>query len=306
MMAYPSDLGDPRYPHFMIFYINQNTRSKHYKQESTYNPPTDGQSRPLQENTGNRIGVVQEAGSVAQSLGFRKPYKRMKEAIALPIPNNIQASYGMNYTESEVNWVGNTVLANGGEFGEAGGAIGEGNVIEGISKILQGIGLGLEVAGRRTVGLASNLGISGDDAAIMGGITGKIDNPRTESLFKSTNIRTHNFQFSFMPQSKEEAKTILDIIKKFKMHMHPEIEADSVNSFLIVPDEFDIEFRYDQEANTSIAKIATCFLEAVDVNYTGTGSWVAFSGTDSPIKIDFSLRFREIEPLTRTQIEQGF
>ena len=97
--------------------------------------------------------------------------------------------------------------------------------------------------------------------------------------------------------------------------MHPELAVatqgnnGSVSlegSYLITPSTFDIEFYNISARNEMIHKISTSVLESMDVDYSGSGSWLAFKGTGNPYQVNVSLQFKEIRPMHRTDVIQGY
>ena len=82
------------------------------------------------------------------------------------------------------------------------------------------------------------------------------------------------------------------------MFAAPSINPNSRGRYFIVPAQFDIQFKFKQEENDFIAKISTCVLEAIDVNYAGAGQFASF--TDGmPVDISMQLRFKEADIITR-------
>lgn len=54
---------------------------------------------------------------------------------------------------------------------------------------------------------------------------GKIFNPYMEQIFEAPGFRDHNFSFKLVARNKDEAKTIGQIIKFFKVHMLPNLQG---------------------------------------------------------------------------------
>ena len=51
--------------------------------------------------------------------------------------------------------------------------------------------------------------------------TGKVINPRRETLFVAPELRKFEFAFEFAPRNEKESLAIYDIIKAFKHHAYP-------------------------------------------------------------------------------------
>ncbi len=312
LLEYPENIGGSRYPHYVVFFINVNTRGviNQAAGSVTYEIPQD------QRKTQNNGVVITASSLVPTFIGGKAPTKRLNSAIALHMPEAVVTSSSMEYDTAEANWAGKAIL---GTTEGIKNALASGkDFVTGANKASNPKGgsvlSGAQTATRETIGGILSLGTNGTDGTtLMGGITGKVDNPRTETLFKSTKIRSHEFKYTFYPTSEKDSKIISAIIKKFKLHMHPELQGNNKTagtsadpSFLVVPDEFDIEFYNKNKENTSIHKIATSVLTDMHVDYTGPGGFTAFNGTSNPIQITLSLSFTELEPITRSQVESGY
>jgi hypothetical protein len=129
-------------------------------------------------------------------------------------------------------------------------------------------------------------------------------NERLEQTFKQMNFRQFSFNYVFAPRNKEETDKIQKIIKMFKIHMHPEVGNEQ--TFLIMPDEFDIEFRFNSGINEYLHQIATCALTGLSVNNSPVGSYASFRDNGAPVMISLQLRFTELTPLVREMIEKGY
>lgn len=127
-------------------------------------------------------------------------------------------------------------------------------------------------------------------------------NPFKEVLFEAIDFRSFNFKYRFFPKSREEAKSVEDIIKIFKFHMHPELSANKL--FFIYPSEFEIGYYFENNQNPYFHKFKPCVLESMDISYGGE-QFSSFSD-GNPTEINMTLTFRETEILTKTQIRDGF
>ena len=67
---------------------------------------------------------------------------------------------------------------------------------------------------------------------------------------------------------------------------------------------FNISYKYKSADNDHLNKISTCALENMDISY-GAERFVAYEdGVPQTTKI--SLKFKEMEIITKAQIEEGF
>lgn len=345
-LQYPiSELGEERYPHYTIFYFNETTKAEKEDRPTQSNVPYRGvgvgKSTVLQKKIKTTdlpkedfmksveglasgefgtffkkgfdamLGTIDSAVSNTLSViitpiqKYAPAKKRLKLAVCLPMPTKIRANYNAGYAATdEVGAVGATIFA----------ALSGGATAAGKTALLSAIPAIAGAAVQTASGLlGKNVGTAvteGFDAKGMQQLVSKLSNrvinKRQEQLFNNMDFRTHAFEYLFIPRSKVESDVIYDIIKQFKLAMHPDLADGFGNSILITPAEFDIEFRYKTNENTNVSRISTCALKSMDVNYTAIGEFVAFDGTDNPVAISLDMTFVEMEPLNKTMISKGY
>jgi len=298
-MEYPKGLGTERYPHFTLFYINANSRSKLDTGKEVVFADGVTQESVITENT---AGLALSKSTVGK---ITSPSKRLNYAICLPMPTRIQGNYSAKYTET----------APAGMLGAGLSALFEGHPLEALGAVVQSalssgemtkmLGSLAKDAGYDQLGRGLQERAKSQGEMFAKGV-GAVMNKRQEQLFESINFRDHTMQWLFLPRSKEESDVIFNICKTFKSHMHPELDPLMGSSSLLMPSEFDVEFRYGDSQNQKIHKIATSVLEGVAIDYTAIGEFITFDGYDDPVAIQLSLRFKEMEPLHRGMIEGGF
>ena len=166
-------------------------------------------------------------------------------------------------------------------------------------------------------GIANAMGSNLDAKSMASLGTGTTMNPFREQIFKSVDTRTFSFNYKFVARTAQEAEYINRIITTLKWHMHPELSDGGL--FYIYPSEFNIAYYYEDQINTHLNRISTCVLEHMSVDYGVQGGFAAF-GTPSwspfqedgkampgmPSEINMSLKFRELETMTRERINVGF
>ena len=232
------------------------------------------------------------AASIAGSTN--RSQKRLETSIALHIPNQLQIRYGTQWSEEDTSTALMLPLAGAALKAIVGNAI-TGN-FGGDSPNARSIG-----EGAAAFGLAG--GVPGTNTGVVSAATGLAFNPRKEQVFKGVDFRTFQFDYQFFPRSPGEAKNVLDIIRMFKLHMHPEFK--DTNKFLyIYPSEFDISYFTNGVENTSLHKHTSCVLTEMSVNYTPNGQFTSFpDGT--PTQINLQLTFRELAQLDKPMIQRG-
>ncbi len=215
-----------------------------------------------------------------------RPQKRLKTAIALHIPNQLSIRYGMQWSEDDTSLL--AMAAAGGEE---------------VIKALQSGGKNSDVKG---VGadIIANLALSkGPNAGGNSAALGLAANPKKEQVFKGVDFRTFSFDYQFYPRDSKEASNVLQIIKQFKYHMHPEFK-DTNNFLYIYPSEFDIFYYQGGQENMNLHRHTSCVLTEMNVNYTPNGTFTTFAD-GMPTQINVTLAFRELALLTKDKVKDG-
>jgi hypothetical protein len=243
---------------------------------------------------GGVVGAA--AGTVALGIGgyaisniaasATRKQKRLKTAIALHTPNNLQIRYSTNW-ESEDTATG-TMVGQLADTLTGGGS--------------QSLPSKSEPAIGSTI--AANLAFSKmPNAGMVSAATGLAANPRKEQVFKGVDFRTFSFDYQFFPKSSTEAENVENIIKMFKFHMHPEIK--DVNSYIyLYPSEFDIVYYKDSSENMHIHRHTSCVLVDMVVNYTPNGNFSTFAN-GMPTQINITLQFKELALMDKDMIANG-
>jgi hypothetical protein len=155
--------------------------------------------------------------------------------------------------------------------------------------------------------------------AAIGKATGQILNPHKAVVYQGPGgFRTFSYTFVMVPKSADEALQISNIVRFFKLRMHPGVDGgsiDAIKSFtLSYPDEFAIKYYVNKKAieggdsNTPkpLFRIHNCFLETFGVDYT-TSSLVSFIGDDvQPLTTTMSLAFKETQLITKKDVRDGY
>lgn len=339
--SYPSDLmGSPAYGgNYVIFYINVNIDSKLLKENgggavitddkdftrergpllaenlggATVTAAAVGQAAAtgavagLLANGGSRLVGAIKGGTIAAAPGAigigtaailagstNRQQQRLKTAIALHIPNQLQVRYGTQWSEEDTG----TALLLPYTAGAAIKALG--NLTT----------LNLANAGKEAKDAAAGVaafGLSGmapgTNTAVASAATGLAFNPRKEQVFKGVDFRTFQFEYQFFPRNATESQAVLNIIKMFKIHMHPEFK-DSNKFLYIYPSEFDISYFSNGSENTAIHKHTSCVLTEMTVNYTPNSQFNTFTD-GTPTQINMQLTFRELAQLDKDMAARG-
>ena len=145
---------------------------------------------------------------------------------------------------------------------------------------------------------------------------GKSVNPNMVTQYQGpTTHRTHKFTFQMMPKNRVESKTVANIVKQFKLAMHPDhTHADSMISPIGLfgyPDEFTITFfingqPQDGQQGNGLFKIGRSALTDISVDYTTQDTVAFFEDANYPVTTELTLEFQEIYLMHRGLIRKGY
>ena len=313
-MVYPSDLGSMRRKHWVNFYISVPEKSSYAK---TQIPLIPGIS--LNSSTNTTAGVNQfvenaTTGNLTAINDFDNPslesklYKwtvtpgttKLTSVVSLYMPDTFAVDQHAMYDTVSLTEA----------LGTLGGAAG---IADEAVKSLQDA---ISLTGNNGNAL-SNLGAFGTLIAegLSSGILndpnialrpmGRAVNPQMELMFKKIDFRTFQFHFVFTPKSRDEALTVQNIIKTFRLHAAPEIDYGTAGGrYFIVPSVFEIEVFFDGQPNKAVSRIATCALETIRVDYAQHG-WVTHDD-GMPVQTHMTLQFKEMDLMTKDKINAGY
>ena len=231
--------------------------------------------------------------------------------IFLPMPPQLQTSYGVNYQNAEIGGGGAAMLSAGGAvFGTIGEAINADSIGGGFSKLVE--------AGSAFIGKIAEGGLSGagevlknataraiaesDNPVIRGALSTQnvAANPYQAVFFTSPNFRTHSFAYTLFAKNESESETIRQIVRAFKKAMLPSITENTL--FFRYPKVFEISFRHDDH----LFEIGTSVMTQFDVNYHGEGTPAYFDNTKAPTNVQISMSFQEVNILTSEDVGGEF
>ena len=216
--------------------------------------------------------------SIAAGGKMARQQKRLTKAIALHVPNQLAIRYNMNWDAADTMA---SQLANAG--------------------ISDGVVGAAKTAGTAAVVAALTKAPGADLASAQSGLAA---NPKKENLFKSVDFRTFTFEYQFFPRNPTEAANVLNIVKEFKLHMHPEFK-DSNNFLFIYPSEFDIFYYNNGSENMNLHRHTSYVLTEMNVNYTPNSQFTTFEG-GMPTQINVTLSLLELSILTKEKIQENF
>jgi len=282
--VFPENLGNDYQGHYMVININvPNTIN------SVTNIAGGGLVDTLNNLGSSRVdqlrGVFSGTNFTGLSSFLPRFTRRISESIALYMPSNMVYNSHNVYEDISLSALAGKLTVSALRFGGAARAAATGRVVGG------GRGLDAQELGR-TAGQVSQLAQSPI-------------NPAIEVLFANTLQRQFVFEFLLAPRNEKESESIKTIIKSLRFHAAPETNRFTAGLTWVPPAEFDISFFKDGRENTNIPRINTSVLERVEVDYSPTGIYSTFSN-GHPVAVRLSLGFRELEPVHKARVNQGF
>jgi hypothetical protein len=237
---------------------------------------------PAKTVTNFALGAAASQALVSQLGGSKKEYKRLQQAIALNVPTDLSVRYSAQWEEDSLAGSQAILETTGNAFTNPLNAAGAGlSYLAGAALKTPGVG------------------------GVLSKTSGTAANPKKEQLFQQVDFRTFTFTYQFFPKSPAEAKNVREIIKAFKLHMHPEYRPGSANFLYIYPSEFDIFYYQNGRENLNIHRHTSCVLTDMSVLYTPQAVFSAFND-GMPTQINMTLTFKELALLTKENIEDGF
>ena len=209
--------------------------------------------------------------------------------VKLYIPSSLEYKYSANWNKISFG-------ALGAAFGGAGAAIGAAGAT-GLNSLFNNFLKGaLEQAPATDNLTAGN---------ILGGAFGITFNDNTMQTFEKMNVREFSFDYVMAARNSSEERDIKDIIKFFKMGMHPGSRRSGTNNSLFL--EYPYIFRIVQSGKKDISQFLPqtkyCALVNVTVNYT-PDNVLALTPNNFVQAVRLTLSFSEMTTLTRQDIHE--
>ncbi len=209
--------------------------------------------------------------------------------VKLYIPSTLEYKYSANW--------------NSVSFGALGSALGGGG-----EAIGAGLATGVNVAFDKFVKdkLAMAPKAENVDAnAILGGAFGVTFNDNTMQTFNKMNVREFGFSYVMAARNPSEEQDIKNIIKFFKMGMHPSSRRSGTNNSLFL--EYPYIFRVIQSGKKDVSQFLPqtkyCALTNVTVNYT-PDNVLSLTPNNFVSAVSLQLTFSEMTTLTRQDIHE--
>lgn len=259
-----------------------------------------------------------------------------KTAIMLPMPGNLSTAYNINYADTDLIGVNNTIIeslgigedaaairgeAGASTFGAALGsavglAAGGGAVAALVGTVIGATSGSLREGGSGINGVAASaISQTGSLGAAVAGQRGIAVNPHKVLLFQNVGFRAHQFNYAFTPKNYAEAETLRKIIAKFKYYASPSFANDvqlidgqggptdirAGKHFFKYPEYFEIRFHHPN----FLFQLGPSVIESFSVDYhpAGIPTYAREKGKEpTPTQINMSITFRETDIVTKDNI----
>ena len=273
-------------------------------------------------NTGAKLNDTFDIKGVVSGTAEDEGVKLVEEGkVAMYIPMGIAIGDNMMYDTASTGVFG-TAFARGADL------LDSSSITEGLSKLGDAVGDFEKdmTAGARTYGMAAGAATGGLIANSLGKKVGLLRtvlgatalgagantlvqeasktwqtaiNPREFLLFKAPSMRAFSLSFRFIPESQKESETVEKIIKWFRMGMYPDItDAGFAYTF---PDAFSLQIKNVE----GIPALPEMYLESANTTFN-PNSMSYYKHGNRPVEVLLSLSFKEIQPLHRRLIDEGF
>ncbi len=248
-----------------------------------------------------------------------------ENTVLLPIPENIEVSDNLNWTDSEVGAIGrfapevveNLTGAEGGNLAESVQTLARVGKVSLIKKLIAQMGV--------------------DPNAATQNIGGRIINPYVEQVFGGINLRQFNFEWKLVPRNRGEHEAIQKIITYLRAAAMPDTSdtfSDATSSittadiasivdsnvddtsdfqnterWLTVPKLFHLQWRQPSGRSlTSLPKIKKCVCKNISVTYTPDAVWATHllddNGNPAPVAYNLRMDFGETEIIKSSDVSQ--
>lgn len=221
--------------------------------------------------------------------------------IALPLPENLVDSIGINYETTDLGVAGLAFQA-GAKTGKALKDFMSQQETNAEGKDAGGPG----VSGTAEYVLRSMAQVSGALGGMLNLASGNVPNPFQTAIFKNVEIRQHNFTFRLTPETPEDSVMIAKIISELKFHALP--GGTGGDAFLTMPDEVDVMFF----GTNALYGFARCVIKRVQVNYAPQNVPSFFKNVQesnligAPQAVELQIELSEIEQLTKASYQSEF
>lgn len=242
----------------------------------------------------------------------RKTQTQIVGTVMLPIPENLRVDDRPKWTDSEVGALGRFAPEVAKAWADNAGT---GEITKQVAALAEVGKVGL------IKDLIKNFGA--DPNAATQNLGRKIVNPYVEQVFGGMDLRSFDFTWKLVPRSRDEQKTIQELIKFIRQAAMPntsdkfgshsgvvnESRYKATDRWFTIPNLFSIKWKVGKDEIKSLPKLKKCVCRNISVEYTPDNVWATHMGDDGPAPVAYNLTasFGETEVITSTDIrERGY
>ena len=128
---------------------------------------------------------------------------------------------------------------------------------------------------------------------------GQIFNPNVELLYEGPQMRSFGMNFNFIPKDAQEAVSVREIVRFFKVHSSPL----NLGTLYEIPHVFHVA--YGGLASNFMNQFKRSALTSISVQYNAGLDMHATFSNGCPIRTDIQLSFMEVDVVTRKDHQTG-
>ena len=248
-------------------------------------------------------------------------------SVALPIPQGLSFGYQNNWDQNEVGGGVAAMASKGaGILKTIGNVTSQGSISDMVKAAGSAAGSALKGGAEGLMGAASDVGgtagkMNSAGAGVVNemmgfgattpGVSAIIAGAQFDLGIRAVNqtmmsyggpgFRSFSWTYSLKPLSSTEAETAQGIVDFFKVRSMPAQSEVQFTRIYNLPDVFRIQFYNADGESKWISKIGHCACTDVNITYGGE-KFTTFAGSHSPVQIDITLSFKELELLNRQAV----
>ena len=132
--------------------------------------------------------------------------------------------------------------------------------------------------------------------------TGAIMNPNMELLFRKPMLRPFSFSFKLSPRSKDEAQSVIRIIRFFKQGMAAQRTEGQL--FLKTPNTFRLKYLHQGRQHRYLNKFKECALTGMTMDYSPDQNYATYED-GVMTQYSMTLNFKELEAVFSDDFEEA-
>lgn len=161
------------------------------------------------------------------------------------------------------------------------------------------------VVGQGAQNLVTTAGGILGNAARLGGFP---INPMIEILYTNTAQREFMFDFQLAARNAAEAEALQEIVTRLRYRAAPTpVEVLGANVVWKAPAAFEFIYYHNGAINEHVPRIQKGAIEQIDCDFTTlqNSTWATFKD-GHPVMVNLRIKFRELKPINRDDIDAGY